>query len=567
MRPARLLRYSILPLLLTTLGSAQSRIWTVDDDAPADFWDIQSAIDASSDGDAILVRPGDYFAFTLNARGVTIVGTAGATFVEGIIQVKNLAAGQVAVLSSLSVDPGAYPPLGLRLHATANLGSLRVQSCIFEGTQPHWSSGAGTTLGTTAAELNGCADLVLVGCEFEGGRGYWDEICDYGCWWVSHDGEPGAVIADSTIALYDCVLRGGQGDWEPKLDFGGTDGGAGAIVLLSFLQLSGTWIEGGMGGPAYTPGTFGLGGDGGPGMDLLNQASTLQLLGSAVVGGAAGEGEWGYGNEGPDFFRHGSSQIVNLAGAKRRMRVHAYHQLEGTTVLATFKGQPGDQVFLPVDWGTDFTFDAGVKGTWVLPQPPTIPPTPIAVIPASGQIQVPLPSNGPTGGNGGEVEFRQMYVVSATGDTILGSPAGVLQIACAQPTSYCTGAPNSVGSGATISLTGTISLAAGDAVLHAAGVPPSQFGLFYYGPNQVQLPWGDGFRCAGGGVYRLGTVLSDGSGNSTDPLDYTKPPMDAGAGKIVAGGSWNFQYWYRDPSGPGGTGFNASDALAVTFCP
>ena len=36
-------------------------IWTVDDDGPADFDNIQSAIDASSDGYEIIVMPGDVY--------------------------------------------------------------------------------------------------------------------------------------------------------------------------------------------------------------------------------------------------------------------------------------------------------------------------------------------------------------------------------------------------------------------------------------------------------------------------------------------------------------------------
>ena len=563
MLPVRLLPCSVLPLLLTALGSAQSQVWTVDDDAPADFWDIQSAIDASSDGDAILVRAGTHFGFSLDARGVTIIGEPDVTHITSTVWIENLAAGQVVVLSNLTVAPPILEPL----RAESNLGSIRLQSCRFEGTYYRWTGALGLVDGELGVDIQDCVDVCLVDCHVEGGPGAWIETCDFGCWWDGYDGRVGAFIADSTVSLYDCTVLGGAGGQEPKLDFGGTDGGAGVEIQGSFLQISGTSIKGGRGGYADTPGTFGIGGDGGPGFRMFNQPSELQILDSVIEGGPGGYGEWGDGSDGPPFAGHSAATIVNLAGAHREMELSAYRQVEGTTVLATFRGEPGDQVYLPVDWGTDFTFDALVKGTWILPQPATIPPAPIAVIPASGEIQVPIPSASPTGGNEGEVEFRQMYVVSATSDTILGTPAGVLQIECAAPTSYCTGAPNSVGSGAAISLTGSISLGAGDAVLHAAGVPPTQFGLFYYGPDQIQLPWGDGFRCVGGGVYRLGTVMSDGSGNATDPLDYTQYPMHAGSGKVVAGGSWNFQYWYRDPSGPGGTGFNASDALAVTFCP
>ena len=38
-------------------------------------------------------------------------------------------------------------------------------------------------------------------------------------------------------------------------------------------------------------------------------------------------------------------------------------------------------------------------------------------------------------------------------------------------------------------------------------------------------------------------------------------------GSIVAGETWNFQAWYRDPQGPCGGFFNLSNAVSVTFTP
>ena len=34
---------------------------------------------------------------------------------------------------------------------------------------------------------------------------------------------------------------------------------------------------------------------------------------------------------------------------------------------------------------------------------------------------------------------------------------------------------------------------------------------------------------------------------------------------ILAGQTWNFQGWYRDPNGPCGTQFNLTNGLAITF--
>ncbi len=135
---------------------------------------------------------------------------------------------------------------------------------------------------------------------------------------------------------------------------------------------------------------------------------------------------------------------------------------------------------------------------------------------------------------------------------------------CLDPENYCTTSPNSVGPGALIGYSGSSSVTSNDFVLTATGCPPDQFALFYYGPNQISVPFGEGVRCAGGGIYRLGVVKMSASGDGSKPIDITSPPQPSG--QITVGSRWNFQCWYRDPSG-GPSGFNFSDGLSVRFCP
>jgi len=133
---------------------------------------------------------------------------------------------------------------------------------------------------------------------------------------------------------------------------------------------------------------------------------------------------------------------------------------------------------------------------------------------------------------------------------------------------YCDTAPNSTGPGASIDLDGPIGIGNNELVLLATGAVPGELGLFFYGEDAVQLPFGDGFRCVGGATFRLGppqTVGPDGS--DLRPLDFTAPPMDSGPGAVTPGSTWSFQHWYRDPQGPGGSGFNLSDALRIQFTP
>jgi len=132
-------------------------------------------------------------------------------------------------------------------------------------------------------------------------------------------------------------------------------------------------------------------------------------------------------------------------------------------------------------------------------------------------------------------------------------------------TSYCVTSPNSVGPGATIAASGSTSIAADDFRLVASGLPPVQFGIFYYGLLQAQIPFGNGFRCIQGLVYRLRPpALADGTGQASHRVDFDDPPL--ASGRISAGSTWNFQFWYRDPAG-GGAFFNLTDGLTATFCP
>jgi len=134
-------------------------------------------------------------------------------------------------------------------------------------------------------------------------------------------------------------------------------------------------------------------------------------------------------------------------------------------------------------------------------------------------------------------------------------------------TSYCTSAPNSMGAGAVIGASGSTSVSGNDFTLDVTAAAASQVGLFYYGPNQIEIPFGNGYRCVGGGAFRLGPPLStDPAGFATRWLDFTQPPANGGPGAILAGSHWNFQFWYRDPAA-GGASFNLSDGLSVDFLP
>lgn len=140
---------------------------------------------------------------------------------------------------------------------------------------------------------------------------------------------------------------------------------------------------------------------------------------------------------------------------------------------------------------------------------------------------------------------------------------------CSDPQNYCIAAPNSTGAGMTISWLGSTSVSQQDFFFFASSGPPQVNGIFFYGPEQLQNPFGDGFLCVGAGsqgTFRLPIVSTDVAGDVVMEADWSSPPIGSGPGRWNAGDVWNAQFWYRDPAA-GGAGFNLTDGLEITLCP
>jgi hypothetical protein len=133
--------------------------------------------------------------------------------------------------------------------------------------------------------------------------------------------------------------------------------------------------------------------------------------------------------------------------------------------------------------------------------------------------------------------------------------------------SYCTSTANSSGAAATIGLTGSLSITANDTWMRASGCPVNAIGLFVFGSQQGLLPFGDGYLCIsvfGSGIRRpFSRVVVGAGGVAQQQLDFPALPASA---PIPAGSTQNFQFWFRDPHGPGGQGFNTTNAAEATFC-
>jgi hypothetical protein len=72
-------------------------------------------------------------------------------------------------------------------------------------------------------------------------------------------------------------------------------------------------------------------------------------------------------------------------------------------------------------------------------------------------------------------------------------------------------------------------------------------------------PFGDGLRCAGGSLKRLGVITTSASGEATWPTGLST------LGAWGAGDRRFFQIWYRDSALPCGGQFNVSSGIDVIF--
>jgi subtilisin family serine protease/Tol biopolymer transport system component len=157
---------------------------------------------------------------------------------------------------------------------------------------------------------------------------------------------------------------------------------------------------------------------------------------------------------------------------------------------------------------------------------------------------------------------------------------------------FCTGAPmaapcgntaaagqgcrNSTGVGAILAASGSSSIARDDLALSGTQLPPFRSALVFMGGGllngNVGYISGEGRMCVGSGgfgLYRFPVLTSNAAGAiSVGPgVAGLSTSLFPSAAWSTAGSTWNFQCWYRDPSGQCGQGTNFTNALAVTFTP
>lgn len=147
----------------------------------------------------------------------------------------------------------------------------------------------------------------------------------------------------------------------------------------------------------------------------------------------------------------------------------------------------------------------------------------------------------------------------------VGTPycTGLRQCPCSNDRGSEGGCANSTGLGGVLEGEGTSGVANDDLEFHAHQLAPLATAVLFQGTaNQAGgagIPFGDGKLCVGGSITRLGVVQTDALG------DAAWGPGLAGQGGWVSGQTRYFQVWYRDVTGPCGSGVNMTNGLEVTF--
>jgi hypothetical protein len=365
---------SVLPLAAASAtilqGAFAGNVLVVDPRGGGDFFRVQGAVDAASDGDTILVKSGLYPAFTINDKGVTVIADTGQNVsVVGPVRVMNLAADQdvllVGLLIVVPIDYYASDRCALRL--IGNAGSVRVEQCSLQGE----SCGQGYCSAGDGSKLEQNAEVVFTRCELLGGSG------GIGGW--------GMYSWNSRVAAYDSRFQGGSGG---NL---GTDtwcdsphGGIGAYLggpQSAFLLASGSAFLGGDGGTGGTgPNIFcecgNDAGSGGAGL-ASSVANALHLLDGTFSGGHAGpipgcvsccSLPGGGCCPGTDGYGVGGSGVVYYPGVSRRLGVEN-PQREHSTIPVRVEGSEGDQAYLFMSSRTTLRFVSGYRGVQLTQQP------------------------------------------------------------------------------------------------------------------------------------------------------------------------------------------------------
>ncbi|MCE9593156.1 MAG: hypothetical protein K8S98_03085 [Planctomycetes bacterium] len=416
----------MLTLALALMPSLGGHVLTVG--SGQDFADLQSAIDAATDGDTVLVRAGNYTGFVIDGKALTVVVDEGAQVaVNGEARVEHLASGRLLLLSGLATTSTS----GYALYLRDNFGRIDVRGGSYRG----HASLAPQQPGGAAARITKSGVVRVVGASVTGGNGWC--LSPSGCAWGPSSGGFALFARSTALELFDSTLTGGSGgtDWTDTAYDGGYGGHAyeSPDVVLFASNSSFRGGNGGSGGEEQgCCSLFGIeagrGGDGGNGVLLGSTPPGVEqpiaaLLDCDTYGGAAGFGGLGYccsnganGTPGqPVKVQNGShtpiADVARVATGPRVVR-------ENTPLALQFQGVAGDRVWMRVE-----SASPNVVGSIPLRVPK---PKQLGVVPASGTLAVQVPLAGYGAHTEGLTWFVAFDFIASDGTAHEGTPLAIV---------------------------------------------------------------------------------------------------------------------------------------------
>lgn len=166
--------------------------------------------------------------------------------------------------------------------------------------------------------------------------------------------------------------------------------------------------------------------------------------------------------------------------------------------------------------------------------------------------------------------YRQAFAPPVSGTAFCLGSGTATPCPCGNSTSDGSGCASSIGRGARLTGYGSTSLSNDTFTLSVFPVPNTSV-LFFQGTDQLGngagLVFGDGLRCAGGSVIRLGAKLP--ASNFAQYSSASDTPISVKGMVPSLGATRSYQVWYRnpDPSWCTSGTFNLSNGWTVTWTP
>ncbi|MCA9205516.1 MAG: hypothetical protein KDA59_20830 [Planctomycetales bacterium] len=166
-------------LILCPLASAQTYVVDAQGGPGSSFTDLPAAVAAVPDGAVLLVRAGNYSSFTIQQKGLTVLGDPGVT-------IGDAAAGSIEVL-----DVTAAQRVFLRgLNGLGN-SAFSCSDCLGPVVFDQVSDALG---GDVHMDVTNCTQVMLIGCSLLGNQSTY-----------------ALTTTDSDVAVVYCSMRCGPG--------------------------------------------------------------------------------------------------------------------------------------------------------------------------------------------------------------------------------------------------------------------------------------------------------------------------------------------------------------------